>query len=211
MSQTQIFEIAHLSDEDLRAAAAAIKQGAVAVLPTDTVYGLAASAFCEEAIERIYQIKNRPLRQPLQILLKDAAQAHLIARFSLPAERLAKAYWPGALTLILPPTVEGKKLLRGSAGLGIRVPNMPFLNRFFDQFDGPLACTSANEHGQPVLTREEDLLELLSGKVDFIFKGGTLSPVASSVVDVTQAPRLLREGAISKVDLEQAALVSILQ
>ena len=202
MIRTQIFNAAEMSVADLQPVARAMTQGAVAVLPTDTVYGLATSAFCESGIEKIYRLKNRPSGQPLQLLMSGAEQVRNVAKFSPGAEKLARAYWPGALTLILPAVPAGEPLLRGALGLGIRVPGMQFLQRLLACVNGPLACTSANEHGQAVFTREEDLVECFDGKVDFIIKGGTLSPTASSVVDLTQTPRLLREGAISKAALE---------
>ena len=210
MSRTQIFNAADVSSAQLQTVALAMAQGAVAVVPTDTVYGLATGALCESGIEKIYQLKNRPARQPLQLLMHRVEQARTVAVFSALAEKLAGAYWPGALTLILPPTSKGKALLRGAVGLGIRVPAMPFLQQFLACLNGPLACTSANEHGQPVFTQEEDLVKCFDGKVDFIFKGGTLSPTASSVVDLTQTPRLLREGALSKTTLEKTLGESIL-
>ncbi len=203
MKQTQIFDVATLDLHTLQQIAQAVNQGAVAVLPTDTVYGIATGAFCEQGIEQICQIKKRPTYQPLQLLMADVAQAMQVAQFSEGAMRLAKAYWPGALTLILPPTEKGKALLRQSPGVGIRVPKMDFLQKFLTQLKGPLACTSANEHQQPVLTREEDLVKLFNGKVDFILKGGVLSPIASSIVDFMQSPRLLREGSIARKDLER--------
>ena len=210
MSRTQIFNVSEVAEADLQAAAQAVAQGAVAAVPTDTVYGLVSGAFCAAGIERIYRLKNRPIYQPLQLLVADIEQVRSIAKISFAAENLARQFWPGALTLILPATPQGEPLLRGAAGLGIRVPDTKFLRQFLACINGPLACTSANEHGQPVLTKEEDLVECFNGKVDFIFKGGTLSPMASSVLDLTQLPRLLREGAISRVALEVTSGESIL-
>ena len=203
MSRTQIFKLQDLTPQLLQQIATALGQGALAVLPTDTVYGLATGAFCEEGMAKICELKKRSLTQPFQFLMANSQQVHQVATFSAEAERLAQTYWPGGLTLILPPTEQGKTLLRGFEGLGIRVPKLPFLQQLLTALQGPLACTSANKHGQPVLTDEQDLVELFDGEVDFIFKGGTLSPLASSVVDLTRAPRLLRQGVLSKTDLER--------
>jgi len=203
MSRTQIFNVSEVTPDLLAAAAHALEQGAVAVIPTDTVYGIATGAFCEGSIARICQLKKRSLGQPFQFLMATTAQVRRVAAWPQEAAALADAFWPGALTLVLPPTQVGKPLLRGFAGLGIRVPDTVFLQRLLGALPGPLACTSANEHGKPVLTHEQDLVELFKGHVDFIFKGGTLSPTPSSVVDLTGRPRLLREGALSGENLEQ--------
>ena len=210
MKTTQIFNWHELTPALLEKTAQALKQGALAILPTDTVYGIATGAFCEESIAEICRLKNRSQQQPLQFLMSGTERVHDIAVFSPQAEKLAQAYWPGALTMILPATPEGKPLLRGFNGLGIRVPAMPVLQQMLMRLEGPLACTSANEHGKPVLTSDQDLVELFEGKVDFIFKGGTLSPISSSVVDLTADPRLLRAGALSKEKLEQAMGCSLI-
>ena len=101
---TQIFKQETISTDTFVRLARALEQGAVAVLPTDTVYGMATGAFCEKSIERIYQLKKRPSRQPLQLLIGQVSQVHRVALFSSEAQAAADCFWPGALTLILPPT-----------------------------------------------------------------------------------------------------------
>lgn len=201
--KTRIFKTADLSPEDVSRLASELQAGAVGVLPTDTVYGIGTGAYEEASIQRIYQLKNRPATSPLQLLTGSLAQARQAAKFSQGAEKLAVRFWPGGLTLIVPPTEQGKPLCRGFAGLGFRVPGHTFLVELLRKMSGPLACTSANLHGQDVITEEKILLETFDGKVDYILLDGTLSPVASSVVDLTAAPRLLREGAISRRALEE--------
>lgn len=201
--QTHIFDVAKLTAQQISQLAHALERGAVAVLPTDTVYGIGTGAYCEESIQRIYQLKNRPASSPLQLLAGSTVQAQVVAEFSPQAQKLADRFWPGALTLVLPPLDKGRPLTRGFAGLGLRVPGDPFLQKLLNEMSGPLACTSANVHGQNVITTQEILLNTFSGKVDYIIHAGTLSPLASSVVDLTAAARLLREGAISRAALEQ--------
>ncbi len=203
MSQTRIFKVSELTEKTLLEAAQDISRGAVAVVPTDTVYGMGTGAFCEESIVRIYQIKNRPATSALQILIPSLAAAKQVAQFTPQAEKLAAACWPGGLTAILPAIQAGQPLLRGFKGLGLRVPGNPFLVSLLEKMTVPMACTSANLHGQPTLTEEKTLLGTFDGKADYIFLGGTLSPTASSVVDLTGAPRLLREGGISRARLEE--------
>lgn len=202
LRKTRIFNVANVTPEAVSLAAREIEAGAVAVVPTDTVYGIGTGAFCEESIQQIYKIKERPATSPLQILTGSLEQAREVAEFSSGAERLAQTFWPGGLTLILPPTAQGRPLTRGFAGLGIRVPGNAFLVGLLQAMRRPLASTSANLHGQPVLTQEKDVLETFDGKVDFIFLGGTLSPIASSVVDITARPLLLRQGCVPRAELE---------
>jgi L-threonylcarbamoyladenylate synthase len=202
MSQTHIFKLTDITETEIKDLARALEQGAVAVVPTDTVYGLATGAYCETSIQRIYQLKNRPAASPLQILAGSLARAQEVAQFSSGAEKMAHRFWPGALTMVLPSNSKGQALTRGFAGLGIRIPGNVFLQKILGHMSGVLACTSANLHGQTVVTQEEILLNTFNGKVDYIVLSGTLSPVASSVVDLTDKPRLLREGAISRAALE---------
>ncbi len=201
--KTQLFNASNLTQAQLTALAGQISRGAVCVLPTDTVYGLGTGAYCEDAIKQLYELKNRPKTIPFQLLTASLERARQIAIFSPQAQRLAHAFWPGALTLIVPATPAGKPLLRGFAGLGIRVPGNNFLVQLLDRLSMPLACTSANLHGQAVLTQETQLAHTFNGKVDFIIGAGTLQPTPSSVVDMTgSTPVLVREGGIAKAQLE---------
>lgn len=118
--KTRIFNVKRLSPAKAAQAARALENGAVAVVPTDTVYGIGTGAFCEASIRRIYEIKERPSASPLQILTGSFKQARAAAVFSPGAERLAQAFWPGALTMVLPPSEQGRALTRGFAGLGLR-------------------------------------------------------------------------------------------
>lgn len=203
MGKTRIFNVSDVTPEAISLAAREIEDGAVAVVPTDTVYGIGTGAFCEASIERIYKIKARPATSPLQLLTGSLEQARKTATFTPGAERLAQAFWPGGLTMILPPSEKGRALTRGFAGLGLRIPGNAFLVSLLSAMEAPLACTSANLHGQPVLTAEADVLKTFDGKVDFIFLGGSLSPTASSVADLTAEPILLREGSVPRAELER--------
>ncbi len=203
--KTRIFKAAEITPQQLALLAREIENGAVVVLPTDTVYGIGTGAYCEESIQCIYQIKNRPATVPLQLLAASMEQVHQAAHVSGAAEKLARTFWPGGLTLILPPKPAAQPLTRGFTGLGFRVPGNLFLVKLLGRMKMPLACTSANLHGQDVITDEKILLDTFDGKVDYIIGVGTLSPVASSVVDMTATPRLVREGTVTRTQLEQAA------
>lgn len=201
---SRIYRIEEMTDAQIRQTAADIDAGAVAVYPTDTVYGIGTNAFNESAISRIYDIKRRPASSALQILIASSEQAKEITQWDERAGRLARAFWPGALTMILRPNQKGAPLRRGFEGLGLRVPAHAGLARLLGALKNPLASTSANLHGRPVITREEELADFFEGKADVILTGGTLSAAASSVIDLTGEPKLLREGVLSRAALEEA-------
>ncbi len=199
---TQIFNIHALTPAQTYALAKALENGTVAVFATDTVYGLGTGAQDELAVQKIYTLKNRPTTQPLQLLVAGLEEAQQVAVFPHGAKRVAQLYWPGGLTLILPPTPAGRSLLRGSTGLGLRVPAFGPLRQILALMNIPLACTSANAHNQPVLTHEDEVVRAFNTRVDYILLGGTLSPTASSVLDGTVTPpKILREGSIAAQDL----------
>lgn len=200
--KTQIYNFQTLTPAQESQLAQALSQGAVAVFATDTVYGIGTGAFCHESVSRIYTLKKRPATQPLQLLVPSLLHAQRIARFNAGALRVARTYWPGGITLLLPPSEEGKTLLRGSQALGIRVPaHLPLL-RILMQMSMPMASTSANLHATPVLTREEDVLNTFDGQVEYILTSGTLSPTASTVLDVTtHVMHVVRAGTISHKEL----------
>lgn len=202
--KSRIYPINEMTESQMQEAAAMIDGGAVTVYPTDTVYGIGTNAFDEKAIGRIYEIKQRPASSALQILIGTVAQAREIVQWNEPAEKLARAFWPGALTLILRPNEKGQPLRRGFEGLGLRVPAYAALTRLLERLKNPLASTSANLHGRPVFTNEKELVAFFDGKADLILTGGTLGARASSVLDMTGAePKLLREDALSRADLEK--------
>lgn len=200
--KSRIYPINEMTDAQLAEAAALVDEGAVAVFPTDTVYGIGANAFNEEAIARVYEIKQRPASSALQILIGTVDQAKAITDWDENAQKLTQNFWPGALTVILRPNEKGLPLRRGFEGLGLRVPGHPALARLLGLMKEPLASTSANLHGLPVITDEKELLKFFDGKADLILTGGTLSPVASSVIDITAGPKLLREAAVPRARLE---------
>lgn len=202
--KTKIYNIRQLSDEQRTQLAADLSAGAVAVFATDTVYGIGTGAFCRESIARIYALKKRPASQPLQLLLPDFLHAQEWVELSPGALHVAQVFWPGALTLIVPPSEKGKKLLTGSPALGLRVPaHLPLL-RILAQMSMPLASTSANLHSCPVLTQEEEVVKQFDTKVEYILTDGTLSPLASTVLDATSpAPKILRTGSILEEELRR--------
>jgi len=181
----------------LSAAAAALKAGAVIVMPTETVYGLACAAVNETAVKKLCAVKQKPENVPLQYLAENIDEVKKIAVMSEAAQKLAAAFWPGPLTMILPPTDGGKKYLRGFDTLGIRVPNHEFTKKILSVYGGILAATSANLHGRPPAKTEREVLEMFDGKVDIIFLDGDIDGAASTVVN-PDTLQIIREGSITK-------------
>lgn len=183
--------------EAIVAAAEALREGDIVGVPTDTVYGLAADPWHSGAADRLFRVKGRPRSLELPVLVSDTEQA-LGLVMSLPdaAMRLMKAFWPGALTLVLPRRAEVTADLGDEdATIGIRCPAHPVPLALCREF-GPIATTSANRHGSPPLTTAPHVAETLNG-VAMVLDSGGCDGAPSTVVDATgERPRLLRQGAI---------------
>jgi L-threonylcarbamoyladenylate synthase len=185
-----------LSAVTLSQAADILKRGGVVVLPTDTVYGIAAHPGMGEAVARICTIKGRPLGKPIALLASDGeAVKRFGARFPEVARRLAGRYWPGALTLVLPCGTEWE---------GFRVPAHPETCRVIAACGGVLRVTSANLSGEMPATCAVAALKDVGLEADLVLDGG-VSPggVPSTVVKVAEDGTLtvLREGAIPAADI----------
>lgn len=183
--------------------------GGLVVFPTETVYGLGADALSEGAVSRIFQAKGRPTDHPLIVHLADGAAAEGLAdHWPRAADCLARAFWPGPLTLIVrkssrvPLAVTG-----GQDSVGLRVPAHPvaqsLLKAFAAQGSGAVAAPSANRFGQVSATRAEDVVAQLSpfmAETDLILDGGPCTEgLESTVVDCTaQTPRILRPGVLGR-------------
>ncbi len=188
------------TQETIEAAARLLLQGGVAVIPTDTVYGIAAHPGRPEAVARICTIKGRPTGKPIALLASDAAAvAAYGAAFPPAAARLAAAFWPGALTLVLP---------CGGAAEGFRVPDHAFTRALLAACGGVLRVTSANLSGALPALSAVGALRDVGLEADLVIDDGP-SPggVASTVVRVAEdgTLTLLREGALSYADLTRAA------
>jgi L-threonylcarbamoyladenylate synthase len=189
----------------IQSAQEVILSGGVIAYPTDTVYGLSASPFQEAAIKRIFAAKGRNFNKAIAILVGDLEQLPLVTSgFIESAEMLARKFWPGALTLVVPIASTLPGIISPFPTIGIRMPNHPFALTLLHAL-GPLATTSANISGQPDATTAAQVLEQLAGRVDLILNGGA-SPggVPSTVVDCCQPQiRILRQGAINQSEIEK--------
>ena len=177
----------------------ALGRGALVVLPTDTVYGLAARPDVGGATERLFEAKARPRSLTLPVLVPDVASARSIARFDATADRAATAWWPGAVTLVLPRTERSLVWDLGEERrtVGVRVPDEPLALELLRRA-GPLAVTSANRSGEPPAQTCEGLVEAFGDRVEvYLCRDVPLVGTASTVIDLTSSPpRVVRDGAL---------------
>jgi len=188
------------------AAAGAAGRGELVVVPTDTVYGLAASVDRPEAVAAIFVAKGRAPEVALPVLVGAVDDARAVARFDDGAEALAAAFWPGPLTIVLPRAPGLTADLGGDgATVGIRVPAHGPLRRLLAA-TGPLATTSANRSGEPTPATVDGVEAVFGEAVSVYLDGGPASGGPASTVVSLQAgtPTVLREGAISLDDLRRA-------
>lgn len=180
-----------------------LKSGAVIAFPTDTYYGLGADIYNDEAIKKIFEIKERSRNRPILILISDRKDLmSLIARGEIPvlADRLMDEFWPGPLTLVFRAAEGMSELLTGSTGkIGIRLPAHPFCRSLIREVGRPLTATSANISDQPSLCTPSEVLDAIGDRIDALVDGGvTRGGGVSTVVEVTGAKlNVIREGVIS--------------
>jgi L-threonylcarbamoyladenylate synthase len=201
------------SPANLRRLAAALRSGALVAIPTETVYGLAANALDAKACRAIFAAKRRPANDPLIVHVRDLAQAEALAEFNPTARRLARRFWPGPLTLVLPkkPSVPGI-VTSGGATVAIRAPAHPLARRLLRLAKIPLAAPSANSFGYISPTTAEHVRDGLGGRIPHILDGGASRVgVESTVLDVTdpRRPRILRPGTVTAAQLEQFLRVKV--
>jgi L-threonylcarbamoyladenylate synthase len=179
-----------------------LKNGVV-VIPTDTVYGVSVRYDNAEAIEKLYELKNRGKEKALPILIGSLDQLEFVAREVPPAaQRLIQAFWPGGLTIILPKKLNLPKNLSEYDTVGIRMPNHPFVLQLMQQC-GPLATTSANISGGANPTSIADVLKQLEYGVNlYLDDGPTAGDIPSTVVDCSAIEiKILREGVIPSSEI----------
>ena len=191
-------------------AARLIADGLPVVVPTETVYGLAADATSEEAVARIYEAKGRPSFNPLIVHVRDLEQAREFGEFSEAASAAARLYWPGALTIVVPQR-EGSPIAAGAtAGLStiaLRCPSNQAMQDLLKACGKPLAAPSANMSGGISPTSADHVLKTLEGRVPLVLDGGrTRQGIESTIVSFIDGKvTLLRPG---PVDFEEIALFS---
>jgi L-threonylcarbamoyladenylate synthase len=203
----QTRRIAATSD-GIAEAADLLRAGALVAIPTETVYGLAADARNDRAVAAIYAAKNRPAFNPLIVHLPDLAAVARLAVLTPEAERLAAAFWPGPLTLVLPLRPDAGLSPLVTAGLdtvAIRLPAHPVARALLTQAGIPVAAPSANPSGRVSPTRAEHVLAGLSGRIAAVLDGGPCAVgVESTIIALDGPPALLRPGGVAVEAIEAA-------
>ena len=194
--------VRRVSAQSIREAGKLVLGGGVIVYPTDTVYGLGCDPMNELAAERLFTIKGRG-GKPVPVLCDGFDSASRLVRLSGVALRLAKEYWPGALTIVLPLRMGLPELIhQGSGTLAVRVPNSTTCLELISACGGYLIGTSANKSGKPACRTANEALRSMGEEVDLILDGGRLSEKESTVVKVSgNRVELLRSGAVTVAKL----------
>jgi L-threonylcarbamoyladenylate synthase len=190
---------------DADAAVEALLKGGVVGLPTDTVYGIAASLHFPQTVASLFELKRRPMTVALPILVSSLSQIEELAvTWSPRAQILSDAFWPGSLTIIVAVPEDLSLLVGSSTGtVGFRSPDDDLLLQILSK-SGPLALTSANEHGEPPCQTAAQVLDVFAdrGELSGVVDGGERAKPVSTVVDLSlNAWRVVREGVIGKDDV----------
>lgn len=195
-----------LTQHDIEEAAAILRDGGLLGIPTETVYGLGANGLNEEAVAHIFEAKGRPQDNPLILHIPDASWLERYCKeIPLTAYQLAKAYWPGPMTMILKrKDIVPNAVTAGLDTVGMRCPAHPLCREIIAASGVPVAAPSGNTSGRPSPTTAQHMLEDMDGKINAIVDGGPCSVgVESTIIDLTETPaRLLRPGGITLEQLE---------
>lgn len=193
-------------EKSLALAGELLRNGELVGIPTETVYGLSANALDGKAVEKIFKAKGRPMDNPLIVHIADISQVdNLVSDFSEKAQALAKAFWPGALTIIMPCSENvPKEVTAGLKTVAVRFPSHKTALDIIKSAGVPLAAPSANLSGSPSPTTAQHVYNDLNGRIPLIIDGGESSVgLESTVITVaTKVPTLLRPGGITVEQLE---------
>ena len=222
---TQIFKIDSPEDaEKIEAAAKILRNAGIVAIPTETVYGLAANALDGMAVSNIIKAKGRPQDNPLIVHISSFAEIYpLVKTVPRSAVELARVFWPGPLTIVLPKTaVIPDEVSAGLDTVAVRMPAHPVARAIIEAAGVPLAAPSANTSGSPSPTTAQHVLDDLNGLIDAVVDGGECAVgVESTVISLAgNTPRLLRPGGITpeqleavlgKIDIDDAVFSALVQ
>jgi|UniRef100_Q01QP3 L-threonylcarbamoyladenylate synthase len=192
--------------EALERAAAAVRRGKVVAIPTDALYTLVADPYNLRAVTGVFQAKGREPHRALPILIRDSMMAEELAselnnRFFI----LARRFWPGPLTVIVPAAAKIPLKVTGNTGrLALRHARSPVADKLIALLNQPLISTSANISGHPTCHSGIDVFGMMDGRVDLVLDGGTCVGEGSTTVDITEPYwRMIKEGAISEKEIAE--------
>lgn len=195
-----------INENELRETAKDLKNGKIAIFPTETVYGIGTSAFCAESVEKIYKIKKRPHEKPINVIVSNFDMIKLLAKDISPMEeKIMKKFFPGPLTIILKKNDNVPDVVTsGGDTIGIRMPANDVALKLIEKAGVPLATTSANYSGAESLVDFEKIKNEFPANVDYLINGGkSCIGVASTIVKVgNDNIKILRQGSIKKEDLD---------
>jgi L-threonylcarbamoyladenylate synthase len=198
MSAARHTEVTTAGGPAIERATHALAAGGLVAFPTETVYGLGADATNGEAVARLYDAKGRPSFNPLIAHVADALAARALGHLDHSAQRLAAAFWPGPLTLVLPKLADCPVAELATAGLdtiAVRIPSHPVARGILEAFGRPVVAPSANRSGHVSPTTAQHVLADLDGRIDLIVDGGpTPLGIESTIVACLGQPVLLRPG-----------------
>jgi L-threonylcarbamoyladenylate synthase len=200
-----------VTPEEIARAAEIIQQGGLVAFPTETVYGLGANALDVSAVRRIYKAKGRPATSPLIVHVAEAAMAKSLAADWPPlADLLARFFWPGPLTIIVPKgRIIPNEVTAGLDSVGLRMPAHPVAKELLVKAMRPIAAPSANRFTEVSPTTAEHVRASLGDKVDMLLDGGpTRVGIESTVVSLVGQPGILRPGMLTAKDLKAATGVN---
>jgi L-threonylcarbamoyladenylate synthase len=194
------------SPEALDKAAAAVRRGAVVALPTDALYSLVADPFNLRAVGQVFRAKGREPHRSLPLLVPDLITAEDLAK-EVPARFyvLARHFWPGPLTIIVPASARVPLKVTGNTGrLALRQSRSVVANCLLERLGQPLVATSANISGQPTCRSGIDVFGVMDGRVELVLDGGLCAGPGATTVDITEPYwKLIREGAVPVKDLAE--------
>ncbi len=203
-SDTQTRLLQARSAQAISETAVAIRAGQLVVFPTDTVYGIGCNAFDAEALQRLFEVKKRPLDKGIPILLADVTDLDKVAR-EVPAiaKQLIDRFWPGPLTLIVPKRADLPEAISENDGVAVRIPDHLATRAVIRAAGGAVAASSANQSGDPPAQTAESALAALEGLVAIVLDGGqTDLSEPSTVIDCTgETVQILRPGPIRTADI----------
>ena len=184
-----------------------LKRGGIIAYPTDTVYGLGACADNDQAVKRIYEVKNRPLDMPLPLLVSDISWIErLTSSISEAARKLIESFMPGALTLVMKKSDSVRDIVSGGKEtIALRIPGHPVTIALIKGIKSPLIGTSANLSGNTSVLTADEVRSEIGEEIDYILDAGRCSGgIESTILDVTgDIPVILREGAILAVEIDK--------